>query len=162
MIDRHHLLECILWPNEDGTFRKIVNTKNRLKELGIYYDYKLTIRIEHSAHSTMHREFKKGTEYEQVGDNAPMYGKGYLISGDKHPMYGRTGELSPMYGRTAEKHPAWKGNSVSVEGKYRRALKDFRNNLISEETFQPYRDAWNEFVKERKRAQRLLNSLPID
>lgn len=32
-IDRHHLLEIILWPNEDGTFTEIENSAARLKEL---------------------------------------------------------------------------------------------------------------------------------
>lgn len=51
---RHHLLEIILWPNGDGTFRKILNTKERLKELGIYYDWKLTITIPADEHARMH------------------------------------------------------------------------------------------------------------
>lgn len=33
----------------------------------------------------------------------PMYGKGYLIAGDKNGMYGMTGDLNPFYGKT---HPA--------------------------------------------------------
>lgn len=32
-IVRHHLLEIILWPNEDGSFTKIINSRNRLKNL---------------------------------------------------------------------------------------------------------------------------------
>lgn len=51
---RHHLLEIILWPNIDGTFRKIVNSAARLKELGIYEDYKLTINLSRSDHSKLH------------------------------------------------------------------------------------------------------------
>jgi DNA-directed RNA polymerase alpha subunit len=74
MIDRHHLLECILWPNGDGTFRKIINRAERLKELGIYDDYKLTIQIDHAAHSTMHREFEKGTKYERIVENVGASG----------------------------------------------------------------------------------------
>ncbi len=53
-MDRHHLLEIILWPNGDGTFRKIINTAKRLSELGIYDDWKLTITIPASEHSRMH------------------------------------------------------------------------------------------------------------
>lgn len=51
---RHHLLEIILWPNGDGTFRKIRNTHKRLIKLGIYYDFKLTITIPASEHIRMH------------------------------------------------------------------------------------------------------------
>jgi retron-type reverse transcriptase len=51
---RHHLLEIILWPNGDGTFRKILNSAKRLKELGIYDDWKLTITIPADEHSKMH------------------------------------------------------------------------------------------------------------
>ena len=162
MIDRHHLLECILWPNGDGTFRKIVNRAKRLKELGIYDDFKLTIPIEHRAHTTMHREFEKGTEYEMKGEKASGYGR----TGDKSPMYGRTGEKAPMYGKgyllEGSKNPNWKGGLSSTHTKYLRAKEDFKNNLISEETFQIYREAWNALRRERKRAQRLLNSSPID
>ena len=158
MIDRHHLLECILWPNGDGTFRKIVNTEKRLDELGIYKDYKLTILIEHGIHSSMHWNFKKGTEYGLEGENNPMF----RMFGEKNPMYGRSGEKNPMYGVTGEKHPAWKGDSATIQTKYRRALKDFRNNLISKETFQIYREAWNESKRARRKNQRLLNSSPMD
>ena len=44
ILHRHHLLEIILWPNNDGTFTKIINSKKRLEELGIYDDYKLCIK----------------------------------------------------------------------------------------------------------------------
>jgi len=53
-IIRHHLLEIILWPNGDGTFRKIVNTQARLRELGIYDDWKLTIKMTRSEHLRLH------------------------------------------------------------------------------------------------------------
>lgn len=62
-LDRHHLLECILWQRSDGTFIKIINTSRRLKELKIYKPFKLTIPIEHGKHSSMHRAFEEGTEY---------------------------------------------------------------------------------------------------
>lgn len=53
-MNRHHLLEIILWPNGDGTFRKIINTAERLRELGIYDDWKLTITIPVDEHIRMH------------------------------------------------------------------------------------------------------------
>lgn len=173
-IDQHHLLECILWPNGDGTFRKIINTADRLKELGVYNDYKLTIPIEHGAHTAMHIEFKKGTSYEWAGKNHPMYGKGYLIAGEKNPMYGkkhteearrkmsesstgeknscygRTGNKNPMYGMTGEKHPNWKGDNVTPIGAYQRALKLYKAGKLTEEEFKPYRDADREYRRERR------------
>jgi hypothetical protein len=53
-IHRHHLLEIILWPNGDGTFRTILNSRKRLIELGIYFDYKMTIPVSKSEHSSLH------------------------------------------------------------------------------------------------------------
>lgn len=152
MIDRHHLLECILWPNGDGTFRKIINRAKRLEDLGVYNDYKLTIRIDHSLHQTMHRAFEKGTEYEISGEKNGMYGKGYLMAGSKGPMYGRTGENHPMYGRTRDKSPAWKGDEAGP-GVYFRALKLYKSGQITEEEFQPYRDAWAEYHRQRKNSK---------
>lgn len=144
MIDRHHLLECILWPNGDGTFRKIVNTQKRLQELGIYDDYKLTIPIEHGAHVSMHMEFKKGTEHGQEGEKNPMYGKGYLVAGKKNPMHGKG------YLVAGEKHPAWKGDDVEAAGAYRRALKLYKAGKITEEELQPYRDEWHKYWRARR------------
>lgn len=52
--ERHHLLEIILWPNEDGTFREIRNSRARLRELCIYEDWKMCITIQRSEHCKMH------------------------------------------------------------------------------------------------------------
>lgn len=51
---RHHLLEIILWPNGDGTYRTIFNSRERLIELGIYYDYKLIIHLSAAEHRRLH------------------------------------------------------------------------------------------------------------
>lgn len=64
--DRHHLLEIILWPNDDGTFKTILNTRNRLKELGIYKDWKLTITLSTAEHIRMHSKYRTAS---------PMKGK---------------------------------------------------------------------------------------
>lgn len=42
----------------------------------------------------------KEKHYDASGENNPMYGKGYLLSGEKNGMYGvhRYGESSPNYG----------------------------------------------------------------
>lgn len=65
---RHHLLECILWPNGNGTFRTINNSMNRLIELGIYYDYKLCITITNSAHWSLHHS-AGSIDYDKVSRN---------------------------------------------------------------------------------------------
>lgn len=52
--ERHHLLEIILWHNEDGTFREIRNSRARLREFGIYDDWKLCITIPRSEHCKLH------------------------------------------------------------------------------------------------------------
>ena len=140
-IIRHHLLECILWPNGDGTFRKIVNLPDRLQKLGIYDDYKLTIPIERGVHASMHIQFKKGTEYE--------------FSGERHPCYGRTGDRHPLYGKgylqLGDKNPHWKGNKCCPMGMYHRALKLYKSGQIAEEEFQTFRDAQAEYHRQRKK-----------
>lgn len=57
MTDRHHLLEIILWPESDGTYKTILNTKARLKELNIYDDFKLTIKLDRAVHTALHRRY---------------------------------------------------------------------------------------------------------
>lgn len=152
MIDKHHLLECILWPNGDGTFRKIINTKKRLKELGIYNQMKLTIPIDHRDHSILHTEFKKGTEYE--------------LSGERAPMYGKRGKLSPGYGKSPseeirrlksvnsreEKSPRWVGDLVGPSGAFKRAKKRFKRGEITNEQFEIEKSKFNEY----RRLKRLL------
>lgn len=141
MIDRHHLLECILWPNGDGTFRKIINPYKRLQKLGIYDERKLTIPIEHGAHSSMHRSFRKGTEYEVklYGDRNPRYGKGYLQEGDKNP--------------------SWKGDKVGPMGLYKRAKILYKSGQMTEEEFQPFRDTVTEYQRLRRK-KRKYSTLP--
>lgn len=51
---RHHLLEIILWPNEDGSFKTILNSPARLRELGIYDDFKMTIKMTNVEHNHLH------------------------------------------------------------------------------------------------------------
>ena len=41
-----------------------------------------------------------GGDHPISGKNNPMYGKGYLRTGEKNPMFGRIGELNPFYGKT--------------------------------------------------------------
>jgi hypothetical protein len=138
MIVRHHLLECILWPNKDGTFRKIINTQKRLEELGVYNDWKLIIRIERGAHSTMHHEFKKGTEYDLSE----------RFSGKKNPMYGKSGIDSPR----------WHGDNVCPHQKMMRARKEFSKGNITKEDLRKVFDEWNVYqnwYRREKRANRI-------
>lgn len=156
MIDRHHLLECILWPNGDGTYRKIINRAKRLDELGIYSDFKLTIPIDHSTHQTMHREFEKGTEYDRVGENCPMFGR----TGEKNPMFGlkgnnhpaskNVGDKNPRYGQTEDRCPAWKGDKAKPSAIYIRAVKRYKRGEISEEELKIFRDLKQEYIRERR------------
>ena len=53
---RHHLLEIILWP-KDGKLIPIINSREDLKRLGIYDDYKMTIELNNSEHSSMHNHY---------------------------------------------------------------------------------------------------------
>lgn len=138
MIDRHHLLECILWPNGDGTFRKIVNEAKRLRKLGVYWDYKLTIPIEHGIHISMHHKFKSGTEYDLSE----------RLSGEKNPMYGKSGVDAPR----------WHGDNVSPHQKMMRARKDFSNGKITKEELRKVLDEWNvcqNWYRREKRANRI-------
>lgn len=161
MIDRHHLLECILWPNGNGTFRKIINRAKRLEELGIYDDLKMTIPIDHNLHQIMHREFEKGTEYERdlSGENNPMYGKRHTDDAIRKMCENRPrlyGENNPMYGRgylfEGDRGPNWKGDDATPSGLYNRAKKLYKAGKITEEEFQPYRDLWAEDQRRRKKA----------
>lgn len=83
-IDRHHLLEIILWPNEDGTFREIRNSAERLKELGIYDDYRMTIELTRSEHSRLHAKGLKHSEAYKDKMSATMKGKNNHFYGKNH------------------------------------------------------------------------------
>ena len=79
-MDRHHLLQIILWPNGDGTYRTILNSRERLKELNIYNDFKMTITITHQQHMDLHNKYRSDETKKLLHDrlsgiNNPMYGK---------------------------------------------------------------------------------------
>lgn len=56
--EKHHLLELILWPNEDGTLKEIIHTSSELKELGIYEKDIMTISLTTSEHAKLHQSSK--------------------------------------------------------------------------------------------------------
>ena len=85
-MDRHHLLEIILWPNSDGTFRKIINTGKRLRELGIYYDWKLTITIPADKHSRMHSHNRSDEYWSKVSQSMSAARKGKKLSEDVNKL----------------------------------------------------------------------------
>ena len=57
------------------------------------------------------------------GELNPMYGKGYLIAGNKNGMFGKTGELNPFYGKKHTKE------TLDKIKKQNRKLSD--NDVIS-------------------------------
>lgn len=84
-------------------------------------------------------EARANNSKAHLGEKAPMYGKGYLMKG--------------------EKNPCWKGDDVEAAGAYRRALKLYKDGNITEEELQPYRDGWAEYRRQRKMATK--TSSPI-
>ena len=99
-MNRHHLLEIILWPNADGTYRTILNSRKRLKELGIYNDFKLCIRISAREHSSMHRQAEIAVGRKPTPPSAK--GKHWKLTAEtKQKMsIAQTGKLGSNTGKT--------------------------------------------------------------
>lgn len=79
-IVRHHLLECMFYIDENGNKIIIHNSRERLKELGIYDDYKMCIEITQSEHVRLHNanmsdETRAKISKGQTGKNNYLYGK---------------------------------------------------------------------------------------
>lgn len=113
-LDRHHLLEIILWPNYDGTFTKILNTATRLRELGVYDDFKLTIAISHSAHARLHANNRS-----TVWDNKLLLHNRHKSADTIRKLReSNTGKLrSPLTRARISANSAWKGKHLSKECK---------------------------------------------
>lgn len=94
MLVNHHLLEIILWPNDDGTFRTILNSRKRLKELGIYKKSVMTIKLTDIDHKVLHAN----NQLESARVLNSMKNKERVL-GDRNPMFGKTGSLNPFFGR---------------------------------------------------------------
>lgn len=99
---RHHLLEIILWPNTDGTFRIIRNSAKRLQELGIYDEYKLTLQMTRAEHASLHHKGLQHSIEHCRNISAAKQGKSH-----KHHSYetcrkiseGLKGANNPFYGK---------------------------------------------------------------
>lgn len=154
-IVRHHLLEIILWPNEDGTFKEIRNSAERLKELGIYDDWKMTIPMTRSEHSRLHH---KGN-IDNKGEKNPFYGKKHSAEtkakistakkgkklSEEHKAKlsaAKKGEGNPRYGKPcsdetkAKLSTANKGYvAKTIEEHYSKPISDIPKIYESERTY---------------------------
>lgn len=143
-IDRHHLLEIIYWPNEDGSFTKIINSADRLKELGIYDDWKMTILLTKCEHSTLHRN-NMTDEHRNKISKANKGRKRKPFSEEHRNKMSITrkendlskGENNPMYGK---KH------SNETKKKMCESLKKVRESYMKDNLGL----TWNEFQKHYK------------
>lgn len=89
---RHHLLEIILWPNNEGSFKTILNSASKLKDMGIY-DAHLTIEMTRSEHGKLHGQYLKG-------ENNPHYGKQHTDVAKRKIASSQQGENNSFYGKT--------------------------------------------------------------
>lgn len=133
IMDRHHLLEIILWPNGDGTFTEIRNSAKRLEELGIYKDYKMTILLPHSEHMSLHRagqthsdetkkkmsEAKKGRPFsDEHRRKLSEAHKGQTLSDETRRKISEARKCKPHSDETRRKiAESMKGKTMSAEQK---------------------------------------------
>lgn len=116
-IHRHHLLEIILWPNGDGTFRTILNSRKRLIELGIYFDYKMTIPVSKSEHSSLHGTNRSEETRKRL--SISKSGKSQTIT---HRENLSTSHIGKCFGI---KNSQWKADGPkSRSGKYNRKRRE--------------------------------------
>lgn len=142
--DLHHRLEI-----NDG----YLNSREELKMMNLYYDRPAAelIFLTRSDHMAMHMKQRTGSRnplFGRTGENSPfygkfrgensgMYGKGYLISGEKHPRYGVFGD----------KNPCWKADSEKPLTIYNRGYQMYKRGEITDEEFQKYRDIRAEYMR---------------
>lgn len=58
--------------------------------------------------------------------------------------------MPPNLYMDGEKNPRWLGDNAKPGAKYKRALKLYRANQISEEEFQVFRNDWVEYKNQKK------------
>lgn len=125
-IVRHHLLECILWPQENGKFKIINNSMQKLIDLGIYYDYKLCIEITNSEHWKLHHR-AGSIDYNKVSKNTK----------------------EAMKKVSYEKLAYWKGKKNTPEQKQLKLQKMYnRRNAYLQYKEDGGKLKWNDFQKE--------------
>lgn len=103
IIDRHHLLEIILWPNGDGTFRTILNSAERLKELGIYDDYKMTIPLTRSEHTKLHMKGRTVSEETKQKMSEAKKGKSPKSFSDEHKQHIKDSRIGQTHSEETKK-----------------------------------------------------------
>lgn len=116
-IIRHHLLEIILWPKNDGSIVEIRNSRKYLKELGIY-DKHMTIEMTREQHASLHHKGQsKSIEHKYKISEA---NKGRLLAEETKLKISRT-----LTGRT---------QSMDTKLKRSNSLKGKKHGPMSEET----------------------------
>ena len=117
----HHRLELTLDGDRACSAIELINH-------GMYYHrpYFELIWLTKKDHTAIHSKAERLAN-PLIGDKNGRYGKGYVIAGDKN-------------GR-------WKGDNCSLQTKYKRAYRDFKDGIIPEDE---YRKALNEYMKERR------------
>lgn len=118
-INRHHLLEIILWPNGDGTFRTILNSVERLKELGIYDDFKMTIPLTKAEHTKLHMKGKTRTVEQRKKESESRKGENNTFYGKKHNEETKKKISESMKGRTRKPFSAEHKKKISDAAKLR-------------------------------------------
>lgn len=139
-MDRHHLLEIILWPNGDGTFREIRNSKSRLKELGVYNEWKMCIEIPHGEHTRLH---KTGSRHHLFGKSTP-------------PEVCKKLSMALRGKRLGEENPAWKGDKVGKRAL--RLRKEKARGHISNSRLPENRKIRRQLLKEKEKAAAQLRA----
>lgn len=103
-IVRHHLLEIILWPNEDGTFRKILNSADRLKELGIYNQYNLCIQMTRAEHASLHCKGNPICGEHSKGKPSPFKWKKHTTQSKEKISKSKRGVTKTLFGEKYKEH----------------------------------------------------------
>lgn len=138
---RHHLLEIILWPNEDGTFTEIRNSVQRLKELGIYDDWKMTITITNSEHWTLHHKGKVLSTSTKEKISKAVKGRVYSAEIRKKFSEASKGKAGTNTGKKFSDN--WKNNMKQTWATISKAYKEHK---LSGGTC-----SWIEFLKLHKK-----------
>lgn len=118
---RHHLFEIILWPNGDGTFKTILNSRERLQQLGIYDDYKLTMTLSVQEHRRLHNKYMSDETRRKLSKamkgKTNFIGKHHSDETKRKMSAAKKGENNHNYGKHLTEETRTK-LSASMKGKY--------------------------------------------